>query len=78
MTRHSDSDSETPDDFMAFPIPSHLRRKSNAMSSAILSKLDDATRQSLNVTLAASWLTELDETIISTKVFVSHLIFVES
>ncbi|RDB23516.1 Centromere/kinetochore protein zw10 [Hypsizygus marmoreus] len=54
---------------MAFPIPSHLPRRPNPqdVSSQILSKIDAATNQSLNSTLAASWLAELDQTIQSTK-----------
>jgi centromere/kinetochore protein ZW10 len=68
---------------MAFPIPPHLPRKQNVqdVSSKILFKFDAATRQSLNASLAASWIAELDETILETKVpiiasiFMSILVF---
>ncbi|GLB41696.1 putative centromere/kinetochore Zw10 [Lyophyllum shimeji] len=54
---------------MAFPIPAHLPRRPNPqdVSSQILSKIDAATKQSLNATLAASWVSELEQTIKSTK-----------
>lgn len=54
---------------MAFPIPDHLPRRAipQDISSSILSKIDAATSKTLNSTLAASWLAELDETITSTK-----------
>ncbi|KAL0953809.1 hypothetical protein HGRIS_004990 [Hohenbuehelia grisea] len=54
---------------MAFPIPAHLPRKNSSrdVTSSILNKLDEATGQTLNASLAASWLTELDESIRSTK-----------
>jgi hypothetical protein len=59
-TIHSDSS-------MAFPIPSHLPRQQD-VSSKMLSKIDEATGQSLNATLASSWVAELDQTIQLTKV----------
>ncbi|KAG6850756.1 hypothetical protein H0H93_008794, partial [Arthromyces matolae] len=54
---------------MAFPIPDHLPRRATAqdVSSRILSKIDAATNKTLNAALATSWVTELDETITSTK-----------
>ena len=52
---------------MAFPIPSHLPRQQD-VSSKILSKIDEATSQTLDASLASSWLAELDETIQLTKV----------
>ncbi|KAF8075092.1 hypothetical protein FPV67DRAFT_1650064 [Lyophyllum atratum] len=54
---------------MAFPIPSHLPRRPNPqdVSSQILTKIDAATNQTLNAALATSWLSELDQTIKSTK-----------
>ncbi|KAF5373242.1 hypothetical protein D9615_007430 [Tricholomella constricta] len=54
---------------MAFPIPSHLPRRPNPqdVSSQILSKIDAATNQTLNSALAKSWLSELEQTIKSTK-----------
>ncbi|KAJ7577020.1 hypothetical protein C8J56DRAFT_378047 [Mycena floridula] len=52
---------------MAFPLPAHLPRRSQDVSSKILSRIDEATNQTLNASLARSWLVELDETILSTK-----------
>ncbi|TFK65606.1 hypothetical protein BDN72DRAFT_889334 [Pluteus cervinus] len=54
---------------MAFPIPAHLPRKANPqdVSSHILNRVDSATNENLNSELVKSWLTELDETIQSTK-----------
>ncbi|KAJ7170492.1 hypothetical protein C8R43DRAFT_981936 [Mycena crocata] len=54
---------------MAFPVPSHLPRRPNPqdVSSEILTKIDQATNQTLSASLATSWLTELDETIRATK-----------
>jgi hypothetical protein len=63
---------------MAFPIPSHLPRKSNNVqdvSSKILSKLDEATNQTLNAAMTTSWIVELDETILLTKVYIIAPIF---
>ncbi|OAX37946.1 hypothetical protein K503DRAFT_770981 [Rhizopogon vinicolor AM-OR11-026] len=51
---------------MAFPIPDHLPRKLD-VSSSILSKIDSATFQSLNSSLASSCRVELDESIRLTK-----------
>ncbi|KAH7890837.1 hypothetical protein F5I97DRAFT_1923327 [Phlebopus sp. FC_14] len=51
---------------MAFPLPSHLPRKVD-VSSQILSKLDSVTYQSLDSSVASSWLAELDESISLTK-----------
>ena len=55
---------------MAFPVPSHLPRKavSQDISSRILSKISSATVKTLNADLAASWVTELDEAILESKV----------
>ena len=55
---------------MAFPIPDHLPRRAipQDISSSILSKIDAATSKTLNSSLAASWLAELDENITSIKV----------
>ncbi|KAF8892247.1 hypothetical protein BD779DRAFT_1670573 [Infundibulicybe gibba] len=54
---------------MAFPIPSHLPRKTNSknVASEILSEIDGATSQTLSSSLATSWLTKLDESIRTTK-----------
>ncbi|KAG6888664.1 hypothetical protein C0995_006782 [Termitomyces sp. Mi166 len=54
---------------MAFPIPAHLPRRATPqdVSSHILSKIDAATNKTLNAALATSWVSELDETITSTK-----------
>ncbi|KAG5636865.1 hypothetical protein H0H81_006587 [Sphagnurus paluster] len=54
---------------MAFPIPSHLPRRPNPqdISSQILNRIDAATQQSLNSALASSWLSELEQTIKTTK-----------
>ncbi|KAG6854008.1 hypothetical protein C0991_011495 [Blastosporella zonata] len=55
---------------MAFPIPAHLPRRASPqdISSQILSKIDAATNRTLNAGLATSWVSELEETITSTKV----------
>lgn len=55
---------------MAFPVPSHLPRKaaSQDISSRILSKISSATVKTLNADLAASWVAELDEAILESKV----------
>lgn len=55
---------------MAFPIPSHLPRRAppQDVSSSILNKIDAATNESLNATLASSWIQELNDTIYATKV----------
>ncbi|KAF9006117.1 hypothetical protein BDQ17DRAFT_1352779 [Cyathus striatus] len=54
---------------MAFPIPDHLPRRSKPqdVSSGILTKIDNATYQTLNVQLASTWVNELNESISSTK-----------
>lgn len=57
---------------MAFPIPSHLPRQQD-VSSKILTKIDEATAETLNASLASSWVAELDETIQLTKVWPSGL-----
>ncbi len=55
---------------MAFPVPSHLPRKaaSQDISSRILSKISSATVKTLNADLAASWVAELDEAVLESKV----------
>ena len=60
---------------MAFPIPSHLPRRSTPqdVSTKILSKLDAATSKTLNSALTTSWLVELDESIQATKVTCFYL-----
>lgn len=59
---------------MAFPIPSHLPRRAppQDVSSQILSKIDSATNQTLNSALVSSWLTELEVSIQTTKVFACY------
>ncbi|KAF8216598.1 hypothetical protein K438DRAFT_1797518 [Mycena galopus ATCC 62051] len=53
---------------MAFPIPSHLpRRNPQDISSEILTKIDQATNQTLTASLATSWLAELEDTIQATQ-----------
>ncbi|TCD71745.1 hypothetical protein EIP91_005511 [Steccherinum ochraceum] len=53
---------------MAFPVPSHLPRKKDAdVSTALLTKMSDATAKSLTFELASSWVTELDDAIRQTK-----------
>jgi hypothetical protein len=55
---------------MAFPVPSHLPRKSSPqdVSSNILSRIAEASSKTLNAELALSWIHELDKTILETKV----------
>jgi centromere/kinetochore protein ZW10 len=55
---------------MAFPVPSHLPRKaaSQDTSSRTLSKISSSTVKTLNAELAASWVAELDEAILESKV----------
>jgi centromere/kinetochore protein ZW10 len=55
---------------MAFPVPSHLPRKaaSQDISSRTLSKISSSTVKTLNAGLAASWVAELDEAILESKV----------
>ncbi|OCH91473.1 hypothetical protein OBBRIDRAFT_886899 [Obba rivulosa] len=54
---------------MAFPVPAHLPRKKDPqdVSTAILTKVSEATTKSLNAQLAASWVAELDDTIRQTR-----------
>ncbi|KAJ2919551.1 hypothetical protein MD484_g865, partial [Candolleomyces efflorescens] len=54
---------------MAFPVPNHLPRKpaSNDVTSKILSSIDSASLQSINSSVAKSWVAELDESISLTK-----------
>ncbi|KAF9530454.1 hypothetical protein CPB83DRAFT_850950 [Crepidotus variabilis] len=54
---------------MAFPVPDHLPKRSIAVdiSSQILYKIDEATRDTLNASLASGWIRELDESIEATK-----------
>jgi hypothetical protein len=60
---------------MAFPVPSHLPRKATSqdISSRILSKVSSATAKTLNADLAASWVAELDEAILESKVHFPRL-----
>ncbi|KAH8833103.1 hypothetical protein DL96DRAFT_1584707 [Flagelloscypha sp. PMI_526] len=51
---------------MAFPLPDHLPRKQD-VSSAILTKIGNATTSTLNAAEASQWLSELDSTILATK-----------
>jgi len=55
---------------MAFPVPSHLPRKSppQDVSSRILSQIAEANSKTLNAELALSWIHELDKTISESKV----------
>ena len=61
---------------MAFPIPSHLPRRGvpQDISSQILAKVSSATTKTLTAGLATSWIAELDETILQTKVASEHLV----
>ncbi|KAF4610462.1 hypothetical protein D9613_006989 [Agrocybe pediades] len=54
---------------MAFPVPDHLPKRPVPVdvSSKILYKIDAATKDTLNSSLAASWLDELDGSIRATK-----------
>ncbi|KAF8202281.1 hypothetical protein BJ912DRAFT_944331 [Pholiota molesta] len=54
---------------MAFPVPDHLPKRAIPVdvSSKILYKVDAATKDTLNSSLAASWIRELDESIQATK-----------
>ena len=62
---------------MAFPIPSHLPRRGvpQDISSQILAKVSSATTKTLTADLATSWIAELDETILQTKVASEHLVY---
>lgn len=55
---------------MAFPVPSHLPRNpaSQDISSRILSKIGSTSANALNADLAASWVEELDQAILESKV----------
>jgi hypothetical protein len=54
---------------MAFPVPSHLRKKQPTdVSSAILGRISDADSKSLSSALAETWITDLDESIGAAKV----------
>lgn len=55
---------------MAFPVPNHLPKRPLPVdvSSKILYKIDAATKDTLNSSLAASWLQDLDKSIQETKV----------
>jgi protein transport protein DSL1/ZW10 len=55
---------------MAFPVPSHLPRNaaSQDISSRILSKIASTSAKALNADLAASWVEELDQAILESKV----------
>lgn len=61
---------------MAFPVPEHLPKRAIPVdvSSKILYKIDAATRDRLNTSLASSWIEELDESILATKVGLKHLL----
>ncbi|KZV65179.1 hypothetical protein PENSPDRAFT_655986 [Peniophora sp. CONT] len=54
---------------MAFPVPSHLPRAAPPpdISTRILTKVGEATSKTLSASLAATWLSELDEAIGETK-----------
>ncbi|KJA28051.1 hypothetical protein HYPSUDRAFT_178205 [Hypholoma sublateritium FD-334 SS-4] len=54
---------------MAFPVPEHLPKRAIPIdvSSKILYKIDAATKDALNSSLASSWIGELDESIQATK-----------
>jgi len=55
---------------MAFPVPSHLPRNATSqdISSRILSKIASTSAKALNADLAASWVEELDQAILESKV----------
>lgn len=55
---------------MAFPIPTHLPKKQDSrdVSTQVLTKIAETPYKSLKGDLAASWVSELDETIRTTKV----------
>ncbi|KAF8517993.1 Centromere/kinetochore Zw10-domain-containing protein [Hysterangium stoloniferum] len=62
---------------MAFELPDHLPRGGvpQDRSTQILTKLGEATQQTLNASLVASWLAELDFTIRETKSRISRRIY---
>ncbi|KAI0272502.1 hypothetical protein BC834DRAFT_921934 [Gloeopeniophorella convolvens] len=64
---------------MAFPIPSHLPRKgaTQDVSSQILSKVASTSAKSLNAEVAASWVAELDRTILETKTQIYDRIYAD-
>lgn len=55
---------------MAFPVPSHLPRNaaSQDISSKILSKIGSTSVKTLSADLTASWVEELDQAILESKV----------
>src|SRR5579863_5759910 len=55
---------------MAFPVPSHLPRNpaSQDISSRVLSKIGSTSAKALNADLSASWVEELDQAILESKV----------
>ena len=55
---------------MAFPVPSHLPRNpaSQDISSRVLSKIGSTSAKALNADLTASWVEELDQAILESKV----------
>jgi hypothetical protein len=59
-----------PNIHMAFPVPSHLPRNATSqdISSRILSKIASTSAKALNADLAASWVEELDQAILESKV----------
>ncbi|TRM65578.1 hypothetical protein BD626DRAFT_547026 [Schizophyllum amplum] len=54
---------------MAFQVPSHLPRRAapQDVTSAILTKMDEATAKTLDAAKARAWLGDLDETIAATR-----------
>ena len=59
-----------PPTIMAFQVPSHLPRRAapQDVTSAILTKMDEATAKTLDAAQARVWLGDLDETIAATRV----------
>jgi centromere/kinetochore protein ZW10 len=54
---------------MAFPVPDHLPRAvPQDISTRILSKVASASTKTLTADLASSWISDLDDTILQTKV----------
>jgi len=68
--------SEYLSNIMAFPVPDHLPKRPTVVdvSSTILYKIDSATKDTLNSSLAASWIHELDKSIQATKVCIMSYI----
>ena len=62
--------SPPPPTIMAFQVPSHLPRRAapQDVTSAILTKMDEATVKTLDAAKARVWLGDLDETIAATRV----------